>query len=100
MFGDLMNNIEQQQAQMKNKLTGIPVTVQNQGIRITGNALRQISNIDIDPTILESGDKEMLEDILLAVFNDFIMSASAIEASEAQQAMSSMLPSGLEDLFK
>ncbi|HRO09802.1 MAG TPA: YbaB/EbfC family nucleoid-associated protein [Saprospiraceae bacterium] len=100
MFGNLMNNIEQQQAQMKSKLSGIPVEITNQGIRISGNALRKINNIEIDQNLFESNDKEMLEDLLLAGFNEFIQAASAIEAAEAQQLMSSVLPGGLGDLFK
>ncbi len=95
-----MNNIEQQQAQMKSKLSGIPVEITNQGIRISGNALRKINNIEIDQNLFESNDKEMLEDLLLAGFNEFIQAASAIEAAEAQQLMSSVLPGGLGDLFK
>ncbi len=100
MFGNLMNNIEQQQTQMKSKLSGIPVEITNQGIRISGNALRKINNIEIDQNLFESNDKEMLEDLLLAGFNEFIQAASAIEAAEAQQLMSSVLPGGLGDLFK
>lgn len=95
-----MNNIEQQQTQMKSKLSGIPVEITNQGIRISGNALRKINNIEIDQNLFESNDKEMLEDLLLAGFNEFIQAASAIEAAEAQQLMSSVLPGGLGDLFK
>ncbi|MCZ2101736.1 MAG: YbaB/EbfC family nucleoid-associated protein [Chitinophagales bacterium] len=100
MFGNLMNNIEQQQAQIKDKLSNTPVSIQNQGVQISGNALREVTDIHIDPSILESGEQEMLEDILLAAFNDFIQAATMIEAHESKQIMSSMLPGGLEDLFK
>ncbi len=100
MFGNLMNNIEQQQAQIKEKLKSIPVATQNQGVKISGNALKEISNIEIDQHILDADDKEMLEDLLLATFNNFIQQATSVESIEAQQLMSSMIPSGLEDLFK
>jgi DNA-binding YbaB/EbfC family protein len=100
MFGNLMNNIEQQQAQIKEKLKSIPVATQNQGVKISGNALKEINNIEIDQHILDADDKEMLEDLLLATFNDFIQQATSVESIEAQQLMSSMIPSGLEDLFK
>ena len=100
MFGNLMNNIEQQKAQIKDKLSEIPINIQNQGVKISGNALREVTNIEISQEALDSGDKEMLEDILLVTFNEFIQAASNIEAGEAQQMMSSMLPAGLGDLFK
>lgn len=100
MFGNLMNNIEQQQAQIKEKLKSVPVATQNQGVKISGNALKEINNIEIDQHILDANDKEMLEDLLLATFNDFIQQATTVESRETQQLMSSMIPSGLEDLFK
>ncbi len=95
-----MNNIGQQQAQIQNKLKSVPVESQNQGVKISGNALKEINNIEIAQEILDACDKEMLEDLLLATFNDFIHKATMIESNEAQQLMSSMIPSGLEDLFK
>lgn len=100
MFGNLMNNIEQQKAQIKDKLSEIPINIQNQGVKISGNALREVTNIEISQEALDTGDREMLEDILLVTFNEFIQAASNIEAGEAQQMMSSMLPAGLGDLFK
>lgn len=100
MFGNLMNNIEQQKAQIKDKLSEIPINIQNQGVKISGNALREVTNIEISQETLDTGDREMLEDILLVTFNEFIQAASNIEAGEAQQMMSSMLPAGLGDLFK
>lgn len=100
MFGNLMNNIEQQKAQIKDKLSEIPINIQNQGVKISGNALREVTNIEISQEALDTGEREMLEDILLVTFNEFIQAASNIEAGEAQQMMSSMLPAGLGDLFK
>jgi len=100
MFGDLMGNLEEQQAQMKTKLTEVVITEKVEGITITGNATRTIDNISIDEAIFAQGDKEMLEDLLLLCVNRFIDKAQQVEAVESQKMMESMLPPGFGDLFK
>ncbi len=100
MFGDLMGNLEQQQAEMQKKMLQILVDVKVEGVLIVGNAGRQVTNISLDDTLLANGDKEMLEDMLLTAFNRFIEKASKIEAEETQKAMTDMLPPGFGDLFK
>lgn len=100
MFGDLMGNLEQQQAEMHKKMATITVDVTVEGITITGNATKQISNIAIDPELLEPGNKEMLEDLILTCVNRFIEKAAKIEAAEAQKLMQDMLPPGFGDMFK
>jgi len=100
MFGDLMGNLEEQQAQMKTKLTEVVITEKVEGITITGNATRTIDNISIDEAIFTQGDKEMLEDLLLLCVNRFIEKAQQVEAVESQKMMESMLPPGFGDLFK
>ena len=80
MFGDLMGNMEQQQAEMYKKMVSISVDVTVEGISIIGNATKQITNITIDPAVLLAEDKEMLEDLLLTCFNRFIEKAGKIES--------------------
>lgn len=100
MFGDLMGNMEQQQAEMYKKMAGISVDVVVEGISISGNASKQITNITIDPEVLKAEDKEMLEDLLLTCVNRFIEKAVKIESEEAQKLMQDMLPPGFGDMFK
>ena len=100
MFGDLMGNIEQQQAEMQKKMAGFVVESKVEGITIMGNAAKQITNISIDTNIIETKDKEMLEDLLITCFNKFIMTATKIEADETQKMMNEMLPPGFENMFK
>ncbi|MBK8347796.1 MAG: YbaB/EbfC family nucleoid-associated protein [Saprospiraceae bacterium] len=100
MFGDLMGNLEQQQAEMQKKLAEIPVEIKMDGITITGNATKQITNILLDAELVKGNDKEMLEDLLLAAFNRFMESAVKLEADAAQKLMSELMPPGFEDMFK
>lgn len=100
MFEDLMGNLEEQQVQMKTKLIQVVITEKVEGITITGNATKTITNIAIDDTIIAGGDKEMLEDLLLSCVNRFIEKAQEVEAVESKKMMESMLPPGFGDLFK
>ena len=100
MFGDLMGNLEKQQAEMQKKLTLIPVEVEIEGIKIMGNATKTITNLEVESTLLDVNNKEMLEDLLLTAINRFVEKAAKVEASEAQNLMSNMLPPGFEDMFK
>ncbi len=100
MFEDLMGNLEQQQAEMHKKLAQFPVTVQMQGITVSGNATKTVTNILVTQEMIDSGDKEMLEDLLLTAVNRFIEEAVQVESREAQNMMSGMLPPGFGDMFK
>lgn len=100
MFGDLMGNLEQHQADMKKKLTSFPVEIHLEGIRLTGNASKQLVNVEIDETLMALEHKEQLEDLILICFHRFLEKASEIESTEAQNLMENMLPPGFENLFK
>lgn len=97
MFGDLMSNMQNQQEELQKKLKSLSVDTFYEGVRISGNATKKVTNISIDNELMD--DKEMLEDLLLVTFNKFLAQASQIEANEAQNAMKDMLPPGFENLF-
>lgn len=100
MFGDIMGNLEQKQAEMQKKMAQFTIEIEVEGVTITGNAARQVTNITISPEAWAAQDKEMLEDLLLEGMNRFIVDATKKEAEESQKMMSEMLPPGFEDMFK
>lgn len=100
MFDDLMGNLEKQQAEMQKKLSAIVIEVKLEGVAVTGNAAKRVNNVTIDKKLIESGDIEMIEDLLLTSINRFIEDAQKAEASETQSLMNEMLPPGFGDLFK
>ena len=100
MFGDLMGNLEEQQAAMHKKMAAIAIEIEVDGITITGNAAREVTNIIISESLWKEQNKEMMEDMMLAAMNRFIEKASKAEAEESQKMMSEMLPPGFGDLFK
>jgi len=99
MFGDLLGNVEKQQEEVRKKLSSIIITESFEGVTITGNAARQIQNIEISDTIFSGGDKEQLEDTILTCLNRFLDRMAQSEAAETQRIMKEMLPPGFGDLF-
>lgn len=97
MFGDMMKNMEEQQAAMQSKLKAIPVSLNKNGITIEANAAREIHNISIDQELME--DKEQLEDMLILCVNEIQQMIAAKEAEASQEMMNQMLPGGLGSLF-
>ena len=95
-----MGNLETQQAEVKRKLAQIQVNESMDGVSITGNATKQITNISIDLPGLSEETKEMLEDILLSCTNRFLENAQKIENIETQKLMEALIPPGFKDLFK
>jgi len=67
MFGDLMSNMQKQQEELQKKLKTLSVDTFYEGVRITGNATKEVTNISVDNELMD--DKEMLEDLLLVTFN-------------------------------
>lgn len=100
MFDDLLGNIGEQQKEMQEKLAAIPVQYDGNGVTISGNAARQITDIKLTDDIFGSGDKEMVQDLILDALNKFIEKQMAVEAEESQKLMESMLPPGFGNLFK
>ena len=101
MFGDLMGNMEEKQAEMKAKLAKITVEAEagDGAIKVSANANREILNISIDKSKLDWEDSEQVEDLLLVAINRVIKNATEKEAEESQKLIQDMLPPGLGGMF-
>lgn len=101
MFGDLFGNMEQQQAELAQKLEAMEVEAQagEGAIKVTATGTRTIKNISIDTTKVELSDSEQIEDLLLVAINRVLEDAAALEAEESQKLISNMLPPGMDGLF-
>ncbi|MEZ4911840.1 MAG: YbaB/EbfC family nucleoid-associated protein [Saprospiraceae bacterium] len=100
MFDDLLGNIGEHQKEMQEKLSAITVQYDANGVTIIGNAARQITDIKLTDDIFSSGDKEMVQDLILDALNKFIEKQMSVETEESQKFMESMLPPGFGNLFK
>ncbi len=101
MFGNLMGDMEARQAEMKKKLATVFVSAEagDGAVKIEANANREITNVSIDKSKLQSDDMEELEDLLLIAINRVLEDAAEKEATAAQDLMKQMLPPGMGDLF-
>ena len=65
---DMQSNMARLQAEAANIL----VEGESGGglVRVTANGAMDVRRVDIDPSLLTSGDKEMLEDLICAAVND------------------------------
>ncbi len=73
-IGQLMKQAQQMQADMKkaqDEMASLTVTGESGGgmVRITMTCQRQVQKLEIDNTLI-GDDKEMLEDLVVAAFND------------------------------
>lgn len=92
MLGDLLGQSNHLQEEMQKTLKNTEMVVSREGITITGNAAREVTNISIDDEVF--ADKEMVEDLLLTTINEFIQKVSEVEAAESQKMLKSIIPPG------
>lgn len=97
MFGDMMNQMNEMQEQMKKQLSEQTFTAQAGAVVVTCDGNRAITNISIKPEGLE--DTEELEDLLLVAINRALEDAANYEAEQAGGMMKNMLPGGLGGMF-
>jgi len=66
-------------------------------VTVTMNGDNQVKNITIDPKIVDPADKEMLEDLLVAAFNDAREKLAGLTESEMGKVSAGLpLPPGLK----
>lgn len=92
-----MGNFQEKQAAMKENLASITIEEKTEGLKITANAARVITNINIEQSLLE--DKEQLEDLLVVTLNKVMDSIAIKEAEMSQSMINDMLPPGMGGLF-
>ncbi len=100
MFGNMMGDMEERQKEMRKKLAEISIEAQSAGgaVKVTANANRQLTDIQIDREQLDWEDVEMVQDLVLAAVNQAMEEAAAKEAEETQKMVKDMLPPGMGDL--
>jgi nucleoid-associated protein EbfC len=100
MFGDLLGNLDKQQAEIQKNLasTLVKAATADGSVSVTANALRILTDIKIDSTKIDVSDTEQLEDLLLVVINKALEQAAIVEAQQSEQMFSGlqdMLPPGM-----
>lgn len=80
------------QAELENKT----VTEESGGgmVKVVCNGKKEIVSINIDDEIAKSGDKEMMEDLVVAAVNKALQAAGMLAEEEMANVTKGMLPPG------
>ncbi len=95
MFGNMMGKLQEAQQKMeevKSKLDQITVIGEAQGVKVSLNGNKVVTNIDIPQMILDDRDKDQIEDLLILALNKGLENAENVAQSEGASAMKGMLP--------
>ncbi len=96
----MLKQIQKMQQDMENvqkELANKTITEESGGgmVKATVNGKKELISIDIDNEILSSGDKEMLEDLVVAAVNKALTAAGKMAEEELGNVTKGMIPPGL-----
>ena len=104
-LGNLAQMFKQAQ-EMSGKISGLNEKLKAQKIvgdagggmvRIEANGLSEVSKVEIDAVLFDGGEREMIEDLLVAAFNQISQKAKALHAESMREMTMGMNVPGLED---
>ncbi|MBI3445106.1 MAG: YbaB/EbfC family nucleoid-associated protein [Magnetospirillum sp.] len=101
-LGNLMKQAQQMQAkmgEMQSKMAEMEVTGSSGAgmLQVTLNGKYELKNVKIDPSLVDPSDVEVLEDLILAAFNDAKTKAEAAMADEMAKLTGGLnLPAGFK----
>ncbi|NQX92151.1 MAG: YbaB/EbfC family nucleoid-associated protein [Flavobacteriales bacterium] len=93
MFGDMMDKLKQMQASVeesKKRLNNVTVSESLEGIQVTMNGNKKITDLSIPNDLLE--DKEALEDLLITVLNKTQEAAEKVYEAEMANSAKGLIP--------
>ena len=99
---DAAQNIQQQMDEAQGKLDSIEVEGQSGGglVKVRATAKGRIIGISLDDSLIVPDDKQMLEDLIVAAFNDAREKADTASNEEMSKMTSGLpLPAGFKMPF-
>jgi len=96
----MLKQVQKMQAEMQkvqSELGNLTVTEDSGGgmVKVTANGNKELISLVIDPQVIKSEDKEILEDLIVAAVNKAIQSASKMAEEELAKVTKGMIPPGL-----
>lgn len=96
----MLKQVQKLQAEMQrvqSELGNLTATEEAGGgmIKATANGNKEIISIEIDPQVIKSEEKEILEDLVVAAVNKAIQSANKMAEEELAKVTKGMLPPGV-----
>ncbi|WP_112081659.1 YbaB/EbfC family nucleoid-associated protein [Haemophilus influenzae] len=96
-----MQKMQEEMQKMQEEIAQLEVTGESGAglVKITINGAHNCRRIDIDPSLMED-DKEMLEDLIAAAFNDAVRRAEELQKEKMASVTAGMpLPPGMKFPF-
>ena len=96
MFGDMFGNLEEKQAELKEKLSQIEIKAEaGEGkVKVAMNAAKEIHSVELADELMNTERKEELEDLLIAAFESALSEVSEKEQAASKEMISDMIPGG------
>ncbi|MGE5401532.1 MAG: YbaB/EbfC family nucleoid-associated protein [Ignavibacteriales bacterium] len=96
----MLKQVQKMQAEMErvqNELGSKTVTEESGGgmVKATVNGKKELISVQIDNEIISGGDKDMLEDLVVAAVNKALESAGRMAEDEMSKVTKGMLPPGM-----
>lgn len=104
-FNQMMKQAQAMQANMQKaqaELANLEVVGESGGgmVKVTLNGRHEAKRVQIEPSVVAGEDREMLEDLLTAAFNDAVHKLEALVQEKMASLMSGMqLPPGVKMPF-
>ena len=96
----MLKQVQKMQAEMQRVQGGLAnktVTEEAGGGMITAvaNGMKELISVEIDPQVINSEEKEILEDLVVAAVNKALQSANKMAEDEMGKVTKGMIPPGL-----
>ena len=95
-----MGNMEEKKEQLQERLAAAEMVEvsSDESIKIKFNGLREILDVSIDLSKIDTSDSEQLEDLLLISMNKVNDRIASLEEEENKKMLKDILPSGMGGL--
>jgi len=99
-MNEMMKQVQKMQSDMSKiqaELGNKTVTEESGGgmVKATANGKKELVSLSIDDEIAKSGDREMIEDLVVAAVNKALQSAGKMAEDELGSVTKGMLPPGM-----
>jgi len=93
----MMGRVKEMQARLKeaqDNLANLKVSAESGGgmVKVTVNGKKQVIAMDIDPSILKSEDKTLIQDLVVAAVNKANEEAEVLAKEELRKSTEGILP--------
>jgi DNA-binding YbaB/EbfC family protein len=96
----MLKQVQKMQEEMQKVQSGLGnLTVSEEAgggmIKVIANGNREIISVEIDPQVIKSDEKDILEDLVVAAVNKALASAAKMAEEEIAKVTKGMLPPGM-----